>query len=75
MSWEQILEVFINQLDDEEQQFGYLQHDGATAQTTKANTAYLQQFSDDHLKVNILIQNGLLVPLTSLLSVFQYLRG
>jgi hypothetical protein len=44
MSWEQILEVFINQLDDEEQQFGYFQHDGATAHTTKANIAYLQQF-------------------------------
>jgi hypothetical protein len=40
MSWEQILEVFINQLDDEEQQFGYFQHDGATAHTTKANIAY-----------------------------------
>jgi hypothetical protein len=40
MSWEQILEVFINQLDDEEQQFGYFQHDGATASTTKANIAY-----------------------------------
>jgi NADH:ubiquinone oxidoreductase subunit len=28
---EQILEIFINQLDDEELQNGYFQHDGATA--------------------------------------------
>jgi hypothetical protein len=43
MSWEQILEVFINQLDELEQ-FGYFQHDRATAHTTKADIAYLQQF-------------------------------
>lgn len=46
---EQILEVFINQLDDEEQQFGYFQHDGATAHTTRENIAYLQQFYGDRL--------------------------
>jgi hypothetical protein len=48
---EQILKVFINQLDDEVQQFGYFQHDGATAHTTRANTASLQQFYDDCLNI------------------------
>lgn len=41
---EQILEVFINQLEDEELQLGYFQHDGATAHTTQENLGYLQEF-------------------------------
>jgi hypothetical protein len=64
---EQILKVFINQLDDEKQQFGYFQHDGATAHTTRANTASLQQFYDDCLISQHFNPEWSARPLTSLL--------
>jgi hypothetical protein len=44
---EQILEPFINELDDEEVQTGYFQHDGATAHTARETLNYLQEFYDD----------------------------
>jgi hypothetical protein len=49
---EQILEIFINQLDDEELQNGYFQHDGATAHTTPDNLLYLQQFYGNRIISN-----------------------
>jgi hypothetical protein len=49
---EQILEIFINQLDDEELQNGYFQHDGATAHTTQENLVYLQQFYGNRIISN-----------------------
>jgi hypothetical protein len=42
---EQILEPFINELDDEEVQTGYFQHDGATAHTAPETLNYLQEYS------------------------------
>jgi hypothetical protein len=44
-----MLEPFINQLDDEEIRVGYFQQDGATAHTTRANLAYLQEFYDNRV--------------------------
>jgi hypothetical protein len=49
---EQILEIFINQLDDQELQNGYFQHDGATAHTTQENLVYLQQFYGNRIISN-----------------------
>jgi hypothetical protein len=46
---EQILEPFINELDDEEVQTGYFQHDGATAHTARETLNYLQEFYDDRI--------------------------
>jgi hypothetical protein len=41
---ELVLNEFINQLDDEELQYGYFQQDGATPHTTRANLQYLSDF-------------------------------
>jgi hypothetical protein len=41
----QILEPFINELDDEEVQTGYFQHVGATAHTARETLNYLQEYS------------------------------
>jgi hypothetical protein len=41
---ELILNEFINQLNDEELQYGYFQQDGATPHTTQANLQYLSDF-------------------------------
>jgi hypothetical protein len=44
-----ILDVFINQLHDDELNHGYFQQDGATAHTTRETLRYLRQFVDDRL--------------------------
>jgi hypothetical protein len=44
-----ILDVFINQLHDDELAHGYIQQDGATAHTTRKTLRYLRQFFDDRL--------------------------
>jgi hypothetical protein len=41
-----ILDVFINQLHDDELNHGYFQQDGATAHTTRETLRYLRQFVD-----------------------------
>jgi hypothetical protein len=46
---ELILNEFINQLDDEELQYGYFQQDGATPHTTRANLQYLSDFFGDRV--------------------------
>ncbi|KAJ3661413.1 hypothetical protein Zmor_005808 [Zophobas morio] len=46
---EQILEVFLNHLDDEELEFGYFQQDGAPAHKTMENLRYLQEFYGDRI--------------------------
>jgi hypothetical protein len=46
---ELILNEFINQLDDEELQYGYFQQDGATPHTTQANLQYLSDFFGDRV--------------------------
>lgn len=45
----EILDPFINQLDDYELQNAYFQQDGATPHTTNATIQYLQQFFDDRI--------------------------
>jgi hypothetical protein len=49
---EQILEIFITQLDDVELQNGCFQHDDATAHTTQDNLLYLQQFYGNRIIIN-----------------------
>jgi hypothetical protein len=44
-----ILEVFIQQLHDDELARGYLQQDGATAHTARATIEYLRQFYDERI--------------------------
>ncbi|RZC36969.1 hypothetical protein BDFB_014655, partial [Asbolus verrucosus] len=46
---QELLESFINQLDDEELQFGYLHQDGCTAHRVGTTLAYLQQFYDHRI--------------------------
>jgi hypothetical protein len=75
---ELILNEFINQLDDEELQYGYFQQDGATPHTTQANLQYLSDFFGDRV-----ISRGTNTPwpprspdLTPLeFSVFGYLKN
>jgi hypothetical protein len=72
------LNEFINQLDDEELQYGYFQQDGATPHTTRANLQYLSDFFGDRV-----ISRGTNTPwpprspdLTPLdFSVFGYLKN
>lgn len=44
-----ILNEFIEQLHEDELQYGYFQHDGATAHTTRENIAFLREFFDDRI--------------------------
>jgi hypothetical protein len=44
-----ILDVFINQIHDDEVADGYFQQDGATAYTARETLHYLRQFFDDGL--------------------------
>jgi hypothetical protein len=75
---ELILNEFINQLDDEELQYGYFQQDVATPHTTQANLQYLSDFFGDRV-----ISRGTNTPwpprspdLTPLdFSVFGYLKN
>ena len=39
----------MQQLNDDELRYGYFQHDGATAHTTRENIAFLLEFFDDRL--------------------------
>ena len=43
------LAEFVQQLHDDELQYGYFQQDGATAHTTLENIAFLREFFDDRL--------------------------
>lgn len=43
------LAEFVQQLNDDELRYGYFQHDGATAHTTRENIAFLREFFDDRL--------------------------
>ena len=43
------LTEFVQQLDDDELQYGYFQQDGATAHTTRENLAFLREYFDDRL--------------------------
>jgi hypothetical protein len=45
----QILEVFINQLHEDEQQRGYFQQDGAPPHVAHQRINYLQEFFGDRL--------------------------
>lgn len=47
--YQQILETFINQLNDEELQRGYFQHDNATAHTAGRTVRYLEQFYGERI--------------------------
>ncbi|KAJ3662408.1 hypothetical protein Zmor_006758 [Zophobas morio] len=58
-AWQQILEPFIQQLDDEELQLGYFQQDGATAHTARVQRAFPPRSPD-------------LTPLD--FSIFGYLK-
>lgn len=44
-----IVDVFLNQLHDDELNYGYFQQDGATAHTARETIAYLQQFYDNRI--------------------------
>ncbi|KAJ3655909.1 hypothetical protein Zmor_015017 [Zophobas morio] len=74
---QQILEPFIQQLDDEELQLGYFQQDGATAHTARATLEYLQQHYDDRV-ISLGVQHAFpprspdLTPLD--FSIFGYLK-
>ena len=46
---EEILNVFIQQMHDDELHFGYFQQDGATAHAAQATILYLQEFYDHRL--------------------------
>ena len=53
----EILNTFVNQLDDEELSIGYFQQDRATSHTSHANMAEIQSFFSDHV-----ISKGLWPP-------------
>lgn len=46
---ENILNVFVNELHDDELQHGYFQQDGASAHTAARTITYLQEYFDDRL--------------------------
>lgn len=46
---DEILTLFINQLDDEELLNGYFQQDGATAHTSRETIQYIREFFDDRI--------------------------
>ena len=49
MRYQNMLQEFINQLDPEELQNGYSQHDGATAHTAQTSLNFLTEFYDDRI--------------------------
>jgi len=50
----EILNAFVNQLDDEELSTGYFQQDGATSHTSHASMAEIQSFFGDHVISKVL---------------------
>ena len=49
MRYQNMLQEFIDQLDPEELQNGYFQHDGATAHTAQTSLNFLTEFYDDRI--------------------------
>jgi hypothetical protein len=70
---EQILQNVIQQLDENERNYGWFQHDGATAHTTQENLAFCDKFLETGLLVVLLIIRSQPVPLISLLVIFPFL--
>jgi len=71
----EIINTFVNQLDDEELTIGYFQQDGATSHTSHASMSEIQSFFGDRV-----ISKGLRPPRSSDLAppgyfLLGYLKG
>ena len=74
-AYKEIINTFVNQLDDEELSIGHFQQDGATSHTSDAGMAEIQSFFGDRV-----ISKGLWPPRSPDLSppdyfLWRYLKG
>jgi len=66
----EIINTFVNQLDDEELSIGYFQQDGATSHTSHASMAEIQSFIGD-----CVISKGLWPPRSPDYFLWGYPKG